>query len=147
MKRNILVFFVAVAFIFASGCKFFQKGEEAPPPEEATEEKEDEAKEDEAKEEEEEEEEEEKKEEEAKEEEEEEEEEEGEETLVAKEDIEHAAKIYNMLHTDKKDKAKKKAFIALLEDVEWDLDKYQQIIFDIGRDPASATMYKELQED
>ena len=136
MKRNILLFFVAAAFIFASGCKLFQKGEEAPPPDEAkVEEKEDEAKEDEAKEDE------------AKEEEAKEEEEEGEETLVAKEDIETAAKIYIVLHAEKKDKAKKKDFIAALEEAEWDLDKYEQIIFDIGRDPASATMYKELQED
>ena len=52
-----------------------------------------------------------------------------------------------MLHSDQKDKAKKKAFIAALEEAEWDLNKYEQIIFDIGRDPASATMYKELQED
>ncbi|MFH1436764.1 MAG: hypothetical protein ABIJ56_13735 [Pseudomonadota bacterium] len=138
MKRNILLFFVAAAFIFASGCKFFQKGEEAPPPEEkATEEKEVEAKVEEKVEE--------AKEEEAKEEEK--EEEEGVETLVAKEDIELAAKIFLVLHTDKKEKDKKKAFIGLLEEAEWDLDKYEQIIFDIGRDPASAAMYKELQED
>jgi hypothetical protein len=70
------------------------------------------------------------------------------ETLVSKEDIEKASKIYNMLHDeDLKDKAKEEGFAKFLEEFEWDLEKYEAIIYDIGRDPASTKIYKELQEN
>jgi hypothetical protein len=131
MKPYALMLSLLAALIFAAGCKFFQK-EEAPPPEEETpvveEETEEETKETE-----------EAAEEEA--------EEEGPETLVSKEDIEKAAKIYNMLHDEElKDKAKEEKFAAFLEEFEWDLETYEQMVYDIGRDPASTEIYKELQE-
>ena len=132
MKPYALMLCLLAALIFAAGCKLFQK-EEAPPPEEETpvvEEETEEA-----------EEETEEAEEEA------EEEEEGPETLVSKEDIEKAAKIYNMLHDEElKDKAKEEKFAAFLEEFEWDLETYEQMVYDIGRDPASTEIYKELQE-
>jgi hypothetical protein len=69
------------------------------------------------------------------------------ETLVSREDIEKAAKIYNVLHDEEmKDKEKKDKFAKMLEKNEWDLEKYEQIVFDIGRDPESTKIYKELQE-
>jgi len=69
------------------------------------------------------------------------------ETLVSKEDIEKAAKIYKLLHDESlKKEAIKEKFAKMLEEYEWDLEKYEHIVFDIGRDPASAKIYKELQE-
>jgi len=132
MKPYALMLCLLAALIFAAGCKFFQKEEAPPEPEEtpvveeekATEEKEtEEAEEEEA------------------------EEEEGPETLVSKEDIEKAGKIYNMLHDEElKNKAKEEKFAAFLEEFDWDLEKYEQMVYDIGRDPASTVIYKELQE-
>lgn len=133
MKPYALMLCLLAALIFAAGCKFFQKEEAPPEPEEkpVVEEKE-EAEEEEAEE---------------KEAEKEEAEEEGPETLVSKEDIEKAAKIYNMLHDEElKDKAKEQKFAEFLEDFEWDLENYEAIVYDIGRDPASTVIYKELQE-
>jgi hypothetical protein len=125
------------ALIFSAGCKFFQK-EEAPPEPEETPVVEEKATEEKATEE-------------ASEEKkvasEKEAEEEGPETLVSKEDIEKAAKIYNMLHDEElKDKAKEEKFAAFLKEFDWDLETYEQMVYDIGRDPASTAIYKELQE-
>lgn len=133
MKNSFILFSVLVTFLFfATGCKFFQKEEAPPPEEETTVEEEEEEDEEEA----------------AEEEEAKEAEEEGEETLVEKEDIEKAAKIFNMLHNDDlKEKAKMKQFAKFLDEFEWDLEMFQAMIFDIARDAASTTIYKELQED
>jgi hypothetical protein len=131
MKKYTLLLCLLAAFIFASGCKLFKK--EAPPPEPEPEEETAAVEEEE---------------EEAEEEAEEEEAEEEEEMLVSKEDVEKAAKIYNVLHDDKlKDKAKGEEFKKLLEENEWDLEQYEQLIFDIGRDPKASALYKELQEE
>ena len=130
MKRYALLF-VLVAFVFAtSGCKLFKKEEEqkpveptpvpvVQPPEKVTppEEVKEEKKTEEP------------------------------ETLVSREDIEKTAKIYNMLHNDElKEKDKKEQFAKMLEGNEWDLEKFEQLVFDIGRDPASTKIYKELQD-
>jgi hypothetical protein len=126
-----LVAFAAAVVVFAAGCKLFSKEEPAPEPEktpvvEPTKVEETpppEATKEEVKPEE-------------------------PETLVSKEDIEKAAKIYNMLHDENlKDKAKEQGFAKFLEDFDWDLEKYEAIIYDIGRDPASTKIYKELQEN
>jgi len=136
MKRTTLLCcllaFAAAVVVFAAGCKLFQKEEPPPEPDKGavvepvkveeppppTEPPKEEVKPEEP------------------------------ETLVSKEDIEKAAKIYNMLHDeDLKDKAKEEGFAKFLEEFEWDLEKYEAIIYDIGRDPASTKIYKEFQEN
>lgn len=74
-------------------------------------------------------------------------EEEKEETLVSKEDIEKAAKIYLILHDEeRKEEVIKKEVVELFEKYGWDEKKYREVTDDIGRDPASSKIYKELIE-
>jgi hypothetical protein len=71
-------------------------------------------------------------------------EEEGPEMAVAKEDIDKAVAIYEVMHNeDLTTEAKDKKFKEALEENEWDKESFQKLIYDITQDPASRTYYNE----
>jgi predicted RecB family endonuclease len=66
---------------------------------------------------------------------------------VAKEDIDKVVEIYKILHAEdvsKPDAVKKTD--EKLEEFGWDRDRYQEIQFEISKDPASRTYYQEQTE-
>jgi exosome complex component RRP41 len=75
-------------------------------------------------------------------------EEEASDMAVAKEDIDKAVELYKLIHdaepkNDKEEDEAKAKVAEKLSEFEWEYEKYEEIQYEITKDPASRTYFQE----